>query len=308
MSRNRYIAGVVAVGMAAGAVAQSRAAAFVENFNDGNAASRWTVASQQEATRDPSTGPDGSVNFAFDYSSLGVASPAGSSDTIGAFVQVNNTDQAGDEGETYVIFPTSYALPASGDWRVDADMYVWNDGQSGTTELGMVGAYINPASPVAPYQYGSDGGPLAWVYCGEGGAAADLASFKDGGPGSTGYAGIADYNDVPAGMIPGFQTGTDGGSGPAGTDPSGSWVKVSIEKSGNMINWFLNGALIDSYDNSGGTYGTGTFFLGTTDPFNSSNAGGGAIIDNVVVSVPEPASLSLLGAVGLLAGRRRRRA
>lgn len=306
MVRKHRLICAVALGVAAASVAQTRAAAFVEDFNDGLAATRWTVASQQEATRDSGTGPDGSVNFAFDYSSLGIASPAGSSDTIGAFVQVNNTDQTGDEGESYVIFPSSYALPA-GNWRVDADMYVYNDGLGGSTELGMIGAYINPSAPVAPYQWGTDGGPLAWIYTGEGGSTADLASFKNGGPGVTGYSGIDDYANVTAGTIPGFQTGTDGGGGPAGSNPRGSWVKISIENDGDLISWFLNDALIDTYDNSGGTYVNGTFFLGTTDPFNSANAGGGAIIDNVVVSVPEPASLSVLGAAGLfLAGRRRR--
>ena len=69
---------------------------LLEDFNDGLAASRWSVAVQIEATAQPTTGPDGSVSFAFDYSTMGVPSAPGSNDTIGAFLQVNNTDQLGD--------------------------------------------------------------------------------------------------------------------------------------------------------------------------------------------------------------------
>lgn len=273
----------------------SLAATFSEDFNDGNAASRWSVASQIEATAASTTVPDGSVDFAFDYSTLGIANPNGGADTIGAFIQVNSTDQAGDEGESYIIFPTG--LDFSGDFVLTADMFVYNDGLSGSTELGIAGLFLNNADPVAPYQWGARGGPLAWAYTGEGGSTADLAVFKEGNATTTGYAGIADYGALGVGDIPGFETGVPGALGPApATTPRGSWVKVRIESVGSVISWYLNGALIDSYDNSGGFYTSGNIFLGATDPFNSANAGGGVIVDNVVV--PEPATL-VLAASGL---------
>lgn len=280
------------------------AAILTETFNDGAAAARWSVAVQTEATAAPSTGPDGSVDFAFDYSSLGIASPSGG-DTIGAFIQVNKTDQTGDEGESYIIFPNgqSYSSP----FAVEADMYVWNDGGAGTTELGMVGVYLDSADPVAPYQWGTRGGPLAWAYTGEGGSSADLAVFKEGNTTSTGYMALSDYNNVAAGSIPGFETGVSNSGGPAGTTASGAWVKVRIEAYGSGVRWYLNGALVDAYDNSGGFYSVGNIFFGATDPFNSVNAAGGTIIDNVVVTVPEPASAALacVGAFALMAIRRR---
>jgi hypothetical protein len=303
---------VMAAGLAVLAAAgASRAhAALTENFDDGAGADRWNVAVQTEATADPTTVPDGSVNFGFDYSTLGIAPPAGTSSTIGAFVQVNSTDQAGDEGETYVIFPKTFTLP-SGYWRVDADMFVYNDGGAsgaGTTELGMVGAYLNPADPVAPYQWGSRGGPLAWVYSGEGGSTADLARFREGTATTTGYGAISDYNAVPTGTIPGFETGAAGSGGPApDASPNGSWVDVTIEHVDGQVTWYLNGAPIETYDNTGGFYTDGTFFLGTTDPFNSVNPGGGTIIDNIVVTVPEPTSLTLLGLAALPLFKRDRR-
>ena len=291
---------VMATGLAlAAGASRADAQAFSENFDDAGAAGRWNIASQHERTAQPTTLPDGSVNFAFDYSTLGIAPPVGTSSTIGSFIQVNNTDQAGDEGESYVIFPKTFTLPA-GYWRVDADMFVYNDGGAGTTELGMIGAYLNAADPVAPYQWGSRGGPLAWIYSGEGGSTADLARFREGTATTTGYGAISDYNTVPAGTIPGFETGATGAGGPApDASPRGTWVDVTIENVNGQVSWYLNGALIETYDNTARFYSDGTFFLGATDPFNSVNAGGGTIIDNIVVTVPEPASLTLLGLAAL---------
>ena len=171
----------------------------------------------------------------------------------------------------------------------------------------MIGVFLDNTQPVAPYQWGTEGGPLAWIYSGEGGSTADLAVFKEGGPAATGYMPLADYDAVPANSIPGFETGVIGSRGPAtssGVGINGSWVQVRIESSGSTINWYLNGALVDSYDNSGGFYSAGNIFLGTTDPFNSVNRAGGTIIDNVVVEdmvVPEPGTLTLLtiGVLGL---------
>lgn len=279
---------------------------FVEDFNDGNAASRWNFAFQLEATRDINTGPDGLVDFAFDYSTLGIANPQGGLDTIGAAIGVNLTDQPGDQGETYIIFPVGQVF--SGNFSVSADMYVFNDGAAGSTELGMAGLFLNNNAPVAPYQWGTDGGPLAWIYSGEGGSTADFARFANGGPGVTGYAAIADYNNIPAGSIPGFQTGVSGALGPAESNPRGSWVKIRIDVAGTDINWYVNDTLVDTYDNSGGFYTDGNIFFGLTDPFNSSNGGNRAIIDNVLVVVPEPSALTLgaLGLAGYLIAKRRR--
>jgi hypothetical protein len=291
------------------ATTSASAALLSEDFNDGAASTRWSVAVQTESTAEPTTLPDGSVNFAFDYSTLGIANPTGGADTIGAFIQVNNTDQTGDEGETYVIFPNGFNV--SGKFVLKANMFVYNDEGvtgGGTTELGMAGVFLNNADPIAPYQWGSGGGPLAWIYSGEGGSTADLATFEEGAVGDTGYVALADYNTVPAGSIPGFETGASGASGPAGTNVSGAWVDVRIESDGTTINWFLNDALVDSYDNSGGFYTSGNIFLGTTDPFNSVNSGGGAIIDNVSVTVPEPSTVAMTAyaVLGLFAVGRRR--
>lgn len=287
---------------------QSASAAHLlltEDFNDGLAGTRWSSVSQQEGV----VGPDGSVDYAFDYSSLGIANPNGSSDTTGAFLQFNkNDDGPVAEGESYSIYPNGFMV--SGPFFVEADMFVYNDGNSGSTEHGMIGVFLDNSNPVSPYEFGAVGGPLAWTYSGEGGdGSGDLGSFKEGDGSSTGYAGLNNYNDVPAGTIPGFQTGADGPFGPAAPpNDRGSWVKTKIVSDGTTVSFFLNGALIDSYDNSGGFYPGGNILLGGMDVFNSANGGNGVIVDNVVVGIPEPTALALAGLslAGLALGARRR--
>jgi hypothetical protein len=78
---------------------------------------------------------------------------------------------------------------------------------------------------------------------------------------------------------------------------------------GTDVNYYLNDALVDTYDNSGGFYTDGNIFFGLTDPFNSANGGNRMILDNVMVVVPEPSTVALafLGGVGLLFLARRRK-
>lgn len=271
-------------------------ALFSEDFNDGLASTRWSIASQQEGV----VGPDGSVDFNFDYSTLGIANPSGGSDTTGVFLQFNkNDDGPVDEGESYSIYPNGQSF--SGDIALELDMFVYNDGGSGSTEHGMAGLFLDNLNPVSPYEFGADGGPLAWVYSGEGGdGSGDLGRYAEGGVGNTGYTGLGDY--AAQGTLP---AGFDASLGPAAPpNDRGAWVKVRIEVVGTTINWLLNGTVMDSYDNSGGFYTTGNILVGGMDVFNSANGNNGVIIDNVVVT-PEPASLALLAMGGLAMLRRR---
>ena len=270
-------------------------ALFSEDFNDGLAASRWSVVSQQEGV----VGPDGSVDFNFDYSTLGIANPSGGSDTTGVFLQFNKVDDGPvNEGESYSIYPNGQSF--SGDMALELDMFVYNDGGGGSTEHGMAGLFLDNLGPVSPYEFGVAGGPLAWVYSGEGGdGTGDLGRYAEGNATSTGYTGLGDYVDQAT-----LPTGFDTSLGPASTNARGAWVKVRIEVVGTTINWLLNGTVMDSYDNSGGFYTTGNILVGGMDVFNSANGNNGVIVDNVVVT-PEPASLALLTLGGLAVLRRR---
>lgn len=277
---------------------QATAALFSEDFNDGNAGSRWSIVSQQEGV----VGPDGSVDFAFDYSSLGIANPTGGGDTIGAFLQFNKVDNGPvNEGESYSIYPNGQSF--SGNLELTLDMYVYNDGGGGSTEHGMAGLFLDNANPVSPYEFGVAGGPLAWVYSGEGGdGTGDLGRYAEGNVASTGYTALGDYADNSP-LPPGFNSSL----GPAATNPRGAWVDVTIRVDGTNISWLLNGVVVDTYDNSGGFYTSGNILVGGMDVFNSSNGVNGVVVDNVSVRVPEPAA-ALLALLSLVACAVRRKA
>lgn len=301
---NRSVACLVCLAAVVWGMSPACSAIFVENFNDGLASTRWSVVSQQESSG--MSPPDGSVNFAFDYSALGISNPS-HGDTIGARIRTNLTNQPGNEGESFSIFPKDQTV--SGRFFVELDMLVFNEAVGGQTEYGMVGVFLDNANPISPYQFGSKGGPLAWQYSGDGFTPDDLWVFKDGSGASTGAMSLGTYDSIPAGTIPGFETGISSarGSAPAATAVTGSWVKVRIESDGTTIKWRLNGAVIDSYDNSSGHYTSGNILIGGVDPFNSvSSAATGVIVDNVVICVPEPPTVILaLAAVAGLGSRRR---
>ncbi len=284
---------------------QASAALFSENFNDGLAGSRWSVVSQQDVTG--SNPPDGNVNLAFDYSILGLANPSGG-DTIGGYIRTNLTNQPGDEGESYSIYPNGQSF--SGNFFVQMDMIVYNESLGGQTEFGMAGVFLDNANPVSPYQNGAKGGPLALEYSGDGFTTDDLFVFKEGTASTNGAMSLGSYDNVPTGTIPGFETGVIGSRGPApaATAVKGSWVKVRIESTGTQVKFLLNGTVVNTYDNSGGHYTAGNILISSVDPFNSvSTQASGVIVDNIVVGVPEPAAGVLaVAALGMLPIARRR--
>jgi hypothetical protein len=92
-----------------------------------------------------------------------------------------------------------------------------------------------------------------------------------------------------------------------------AWRDVTIEKSGNILSWEVDGLLIASTTIDGFSRGGDNLVFGMFDPFSGSSTDlnpflNAAIFDNIrVESTPEPSSLGLLamGVCGLLLRRRR---
>ncbi len=303
--------GVMAGLAGLGLVALPATAQFSDDFDDGAAAGRWTapIVDSEFGTF------DGTVDFAFDYSTVGIASAPNSvgGTTTGLFMEVNLTDDGSvDEGESIVVLPTviGSTIPA-GDFSLTMDVfYVFDPSVSGSTEYGTFGVFAaapnapadNTINDDAPFRFGlSNGNGLAWQASGDAGSFTDLLRYEDPGNADAGsQTGLGAWDDLAPGSVPGV------GTGPGATGPAGDWVAVEISSTAGIVEWKFNGVTLDSFDNTGGTFSGGTPLLGYNDPFNSSSGGRAhyIVFDNVEL-IPEPATAALLGLGGLAMLRRR---
>lgn len=312
------IFGLAAFGLAATAQAEL----YSENWDDGAGATRWSdpIVDQENGA---DVGFDGLVDYAYDYSTAGIlASPSSGGTTIGARFAVNVTDDIpGDEGSAVGIIANDAVIPA-GPFKLDVEVYYFVDPafSATATEYITVGAFASgpnaPGDPAVqddvPFRFGlSNGDGLAWQVTGDGGSATDIYRYEDAGNADTGsQTGLGSLDDIPFGTIPGVTTG--GGNPNDPFEPFGlqnRWTTITIEQGINdQIRYQLNGATINSIDNSGGTFSGGSIMTGLTDAFNSATPADGVflVVDNVTLSIPEPTSLMLLvlGAIGLAARRR----
>lgn len=312
---------IVTVSLISACLASVATAQFFEDWDDGNGSSRWSA--PIVALEDPGIAFDGGVDYAFDYSTIGIPSAPNSTGgtTIGAAMEANTTDQCpddpacvdSDEGEGVGIVPlSSLGNIPSGDFSLRTDAYMFWNGGSGSTEYLSIGVF-NQGSAV-PLRFDLDNGDgLAWSFDGEGGSGTDILRFENPPGVETGLGG---WEDIPFGTIPGFNTGTPGVDFPGNqfAGPANRWIEVGIDSTGGMVSLLVNGVVIDTFDNSAGTLVGGSLMLGMSDPFNSVNvddvngASNLVIFDNVsLTAVPEPTAglLSLFAALGVLALRRR---
>lgn len=302
---------------------------FTENFDDGAAATRWSA-----PIVDAETGVfDGNLFYDWDYVSQGIPLAPGGGSGTGLFMEVNLTDQTGDEGESVAILANGLSLP-TGDFKLTMD--VWFNVESangGTTEFGIFGLHAaapndpGNAAPTddVPFQFAvSNGNGLAWMASGDSGASNDFVRFADPNNANAGtQTNLGNYDSRPP--IPGL-------ADQSGLGPRNSWVEIGIERTGSTYVFSMNGVALDTFVDAGGVFDGGTIMLGYNDAFNSvgftnllpgpdptpfdpsdgpyggDNIIGHAhfiLIDNVVL-VPEPASalLTLIGIGGLAARRR----
>lgn len=308
-----FLLGALALGAAATASAQT---IFSEDWDDGAGSTRWSAAIP--AQEEPAIAFDGIVDYAFDYSSIGASSAPNSSGgtTIGVAFGTNLTDQCpadanctdSDEGEAVGIVPLAGLadIPATSDFTLTADAYLYWDFQSGSTEYATIGVFSGGTA--APLRFGLDNGDgLAWQVDSDGDSGTDILRFVGPAGSETGLGG---FEDIPDGSIPGVRTCTPG-TDCASTTPLGpqnQWVELKISSVGGMVSFSMNGYVIDTYDNTGGGLSGGTLLIGGSDPFNSVNAGNRQVFDNIQLTmVPEPASFLLLGVASItLLGFRRR--
>lgn len=318
----KHIVALAAATVVAPAVAS---ASFFDNF-DTNTASNYTVSKDTDA----------SVEFNWDYSTMGIPSAPNSvgGTTRGVKFQANDGDTTA-AAAAINISPTGYSVTGSFTLRFDSWLNAngpFPAGGTGSTEfftagVGHNGAAVQKsASPANGRWFAADN---------EGQSGIDYRIYNNAtleGPTSTVYA-ASDHVDgattinrrsadnpyyhtkFPGGQeAPTFQKNNypqQTGALKAGT-LGFVWREVEIvvtnDGATNDVQFFIDGLLIGTYNDV--TFANNNIFVGHWDVFSSiaDNAAlSFGVIDNLEVVVPEPTSLAALGlgGLGLLARRRR---
>jgi len=306
---------------------------YTEDF-DINHTANWTA----------NSGPgNNSANFFFDYNSVGIPSAPHSvgGTTLGLQLRANFATVGALTG----ISASPNGQIFSGDYRVTYDFWEnmngnANGGGSGTTQI--TGGGIGTSGTVAQHAGSTTMDSLWFAQTGDGGNSQNSKDYRayssiavgGGTSGNTGVgyntnsgayaagtaASVSDsanpyYASLGGNVVPAAQTAitpTQTGTTAAGA-PAFKWHTGQIIKSGNTVNYSIDGLLIFSVDATTLAFGGGNIELiqsdvnsgVSTDPTATTYEFG--LFDNILVEVPEPATgtLLLLGAAGLFFARRR---
>lgn len=314
---------LVAAGSVAFAIAThptgAHGAIYAEDFDDGNAGTRWTTATSGAVT---------SANFAFDYGStldfagnpIGVPQ-AGQTTHVGLKLAANTGSTPGT-GAIAGINAYANDLNLTTSAVMTFDMYAhFDDNGFGSTNYGTFGFYhstttgtFNSLGPVATSGYwftaSSDNGTATAMRALEVGTQDNTAARYLDSSQNPGAAGSTTYQSL-------FPDQDGGGGFSIAGYVLNRWVNVRLTRdmATGLVKWEMKNPGDASYTqiysvlDATQTQNSGTITLGMTDPFASlSGPNTYFLYDNVLISaVPEPTSAIALGLFGGALFTRRRR-
>lgn len=254
---------------------------YEENFNDGNAGTRWSSSS---------SGGVNAVNFAFDYGAAGIPSAPNGTGAIGLRLDTN----LGPTGASSAIL----AFPDGQNFSVpnvlSFDLWLNVDGTF-TTEFAIFGIGHTSTIAQTPTTLTPGTGPIDngidYALTGDNGAARDVRVYVNGAE-LTGAAG-------------GFAGGTvQGTQNPPYSEayiapiPGNQWLEVEVLALSDRTILSVNGNV---WAETMTTPGSGNIMLGYMDIFSSVAPGAVfAVYDNVVVAVPEPGTYAFIFGISAL--------
>jgi autotransporter-associated beta strand protein len=269
---------------------------YTENFDDGNAASRWTTS--------PSGNPNFAINYAYDYTTAGIpVAPSGTSAT-GLWMKANTT---GAQVGSVMAFPTGQNF--SGDQTLSFDLWFGVSGTVATTEFGIFGLMHTSTASQIPNStsgtipaIGPSPNGVDYALTGDTGAARDVRVYVNGTERTGTSGGYARNNSLiqeeqaaPYNFAyQPFLTSTTAMA-------ANQWLKVAVTAYSGTTLFQVNG---QTWARSATMSGTGNIMLGYMDLFTSvSGTGMFGLYDNVNVSVAQaPATQLVWSPSGTAAG------
>jgi hypothetical protein len=251
---------------------------FADNFDSGTSAAQWSTVSHAG---------DFSADFAFDYSTRGIASapnsPGGT--TLGMHLTVNSTDAvpALDAVNAYVN-----AMTFDGDYKLRFDMWLnYNGGAgggAGSTQFALVGMGHSGTQSVWANGASSDG---QWFgVTGEGGDNNDYRAYRGNQLLSVNDATLAGISGNHTDVY--YQTFFPSPTYESQGAPGKRWVEVEVSYVSGVLEWHINNRLFAIRDEP--NVAAGTIMLGLMDTFTSIASPATdtfALFDNVRVVAPD---------------------
>ena len=232
---------------------------------------------------------DAEVNWAFDYSTIGIpAAPNSPLSTLGVFVQVNKLDATLRGSAGINLYPAGRKF--SGNYSLRFDMFL-NVGTASTTEHALVGLNhssektnrVTLSTNTEGHTRGGDGVFVAIVSDGSNNRDWTSYTFPTETTTPTAItnrtsASLASVITAPPYAFPGAV-----GNGPASAK---TWAEVELNQNNDVVTLKVNNNVIYSFVNTSG-FTSGDIMIGMSDQFDSVGTGGTAgnfvIFDNVRV-------------------------
>ncbi|MFM9025773.1 MAG: hypothetical protein ACKON7_10615, partial [Planctomycetaceae bacterium] len=247
---------------------------FTENFEDGNAASRWTVSQ---------AGGSNLSNFAFDYSTVGIPVAPSGTGSIGLYLDAN-TGPTG-AASSILAFPNGQDFTPNYTLAFDLWMNVQGVFTTSTQYAVFGGGHTSTAAQVPTSTGGPSPNGIDFALTNDEDAARDVKVFVNGvertGTTPTTAGG---YARSTAATGPQDEKAAPYAFAFTGAKPMDQWLEVAVTVTSTLSTWTING---NTWARTLATTGSGNIMIGLYDQFSSiAPTSVFTVYDNVRVTAP----------------------